>query len=236
MSTPDKPRFRQDGFRWGMSRRGLNVILRHIFGFQIEVEGLENVPAGESLIIAAAPHRNWLDPFLVLLVLPGRPRIYFLGSREAVFNTWWKKLLLGALGGVVPVSSEGRLNREALETAVQVLRSGASLGVFPEGWGHTYDPPDQLAEIKRGVTWVAMNANRRILPVGLAGTRDLWRGKTLRVRIGPPMAPPAEGSRRAGEAQATRALEQGLYEVLPPQPPFVEPSLRPWPWLTSLLD
>src|SRR5512134_4001492 len=32
-----------------------------LFRFKIEVEGLEHMPRGEPLIIAAAPHRNWVD-------------------------------------------------------------------------------------------------------------------------------------------------------------------------------
>src|SRR5687768_4472676 len=114
-----------DGARWGLNRWGLRFIVRRIFRFHIEVVGLERVPVGEPVIVAAAPHRNWLDPFLVVLALPRRPRIYYLGSREAVFNTWWKRLVLGAFGGVVPVSSIGGLNREALNTALGVLESGA---------------------------------------------------------------------------------------------------------------
>jgi 1-acyl-sn-glycerol-3-phosphate acyltransferase len=225
-----------DGFRWGLSRRGLNLAIRGIFGFRVDVAGHEQIPRGEPLIVAAAPHRNWIDPFLVLSVLPRRPRTYYLGSREAVFNTRWKRLILGAFGGVIAVSSVGGLNREALETALSVLRSGASLGIFPEGWGHTKDPPDQLAEIRRGVGWLAVRSGRRVLPVALAGAQQLWRGKTLRVRIGPPISPPAGLTGRAREEATAAALEQSLRALLPPQPPSLEPHLRPWPWLTSLLD
>jgi 1-acyl-sn-glycerol-3-phosphate acyltransferase len=237
MSGSDRPVFvKTDGFRWGLSRRALRFIVRRLFRFEIDLTGLEHVPRDESLIVAAAPHRNWIDPFLVLLVLPRRPRIYYLGSREAVFNTWWKRLVVGAFGGVVPVSSVGGLNREALETAVAILRSGATLGIFPEGWGHMADPPDRLAEIKRGVGWLAARTDRRILPVALAGTQSLWRGKTLRVRIGPPISPPSVGSGRTGEKEAAHELDRALRELMPPLPPTIEPHLRPWRWLTTLLD
>lgn len=237
MPGSDRPVFvKTDGFRWGISRRALSFIIRQLFRFGIDVAGLEHVPHDESLIVAAAPHRNWIDPFLVLLVLPRRPRIYYLGSREAVFNTWWKRLVVGAFGGVVPVSSVGGLNREALETAVSILHSGATLGIFPEGWGHMADPPDQLAEIKRGVGWLAARTDRRILPVALAGTQSLWRGKTLRVRIGPPIAPPPVGSGRTEEKETALELERALRDLMPAQPPSLEPPRRRWAWLTTLLD
>jgi 1-acyl-sn-glycerol-3-phosphate acyltransferase len=225
-----------DGARWGFSRWWLRLIVDRIFGFRVEVVGLERVPAGEPMIIAAAPHRNWIDPFLVVLALPRRPRIYYLGSREAVFNTWWKRLVLGAFGGVVPVSSIGGLNRDALNTALRILESGASLGIFPEGWGHTDDPPDQLAEIRRGVGWLANKAGRRTLPITLSGTQTLWRGKILRVQIGDPLAPPATGTPREREDALTAELVRSLHALLPPQPAIVAPADRPWPWLTRLLD
>jgi 1-acyl-sn-glycerol-3-phosphate acyltransferase len=219
-----------------MSRRFLAWIARGLFGFRVEVSGLGHVPSNEPLIVAAAPHRGWLDPFLVVLAMPRRPRIYYLGSREAVFNTWWKRLVLGAFGGVVPVSSIGGLNRDALDTALGILESGASLGIFPEGWGHTKDPPDELAEIKRGVGWLAIKAGRRVLPVGLAGTQTLWRGKTLRLNIGPPLALSTNGTPREREDALTADLVRSLTELLPKQPALLAPGDRPWPWLTRLLD
>jgi 1-acyl-sn-glycerol-3-phosphate acyltransferase len=41
-----------------------------LFRLRFEFEGLEQVPPGEALIVAAAPHRNWIDPFLIVMALP----------------------------------------------------------------------------------------------------------------------------------------------------------------------
>jgi 1-acyl-sn-glycerol-3-phosphate acyltransferase len=48
----------------------LTLVGKGLLRLNIEVEGLELVPRGEPLIVAAAPHRNWIDPFLILQVLP----------------------------------------------------------------------------------------------------------------------------------------------------------------------
>ena len=74
---PCGPRCRRDE-----SSSGSPWSARDCCGFNIEVEGLELVPRGEPLIVAAAPHRNWIDPFLILQVLPPLPRTYFLAAAD----------------------------------------------------------------------------------------------------------------------------------------------------------
>src|SRR5215218_3505469 len=64
-------------------RLWLTLVARGLLRLSIEVEGLELVPRGESLIVAAAPHRNWIDPFLILQVMPPVPRTYFLAAADA---------------------------------------------------------------------------------------------------------------------------------------------------------
>jgi 1-acyl-sn-glycerol-3-phosphate acyltransferase len=216
--------------------RGLLFVLgQSLFRLRLEFEGLELVPPDEPLIVAAAPHRNWIDPFLIVMALPSRPRIYFLGSGEGTFNRWWKRLIIGAVGGVVPVSTIGQLNREGLQTALAILAAGRSLGLMPEGWDQEAQPPDQIAPIKRGVAFLAERSQRRVLPVGLAGTQELWRGKTLRLRVGAPLDPPALGAPRAEEQAFAARLTGALLAALPPLPPEPADGRKRWPWLTRLL-
>ena len=160
-----------------------------LFGFRIEVSGRENVPAGQPLIVAGGPHRNWVDGFLLLVALPPQPRLVFLAS-ENVSDRWWKRLLVRLAGGFEPVSTTSVLNREALEAALLVLARGDRLGIFPEGWDHLEGPLREIGPFRRGLAFVAQQSGRCVLPVALAGSKPLWRGKTLRVRIGTPLDPP----------------------------------------------
>ena len=93
---------------------------------------------------------------------------------------------------MVPVSTRGQLNRDGLELALGILERGNRVGIFPEGWGAKPDP--EIMPLKRGVAFISQHSGRRVLPVALAGTTDLWRGKTLRVRIAPPLDALAAGS------------------------------------------
>ncbi len=46
--------------------------------FDIKVEGRQNIPTGNFIIVAN--HLSWLDAILILLYLPAEPRIYILGK------------------------------------------------------------------------------------------------------------------------------------------------------------
>ena len=127
----------------------MRFIGTRLFGFRIEVSGRENVPAGEPLIVAGGPHRNWVDGFLLLVALPPQPRVVFLAS-ENVSDRWWKRLLVRLAGGFEPVSTTSVLNREALDAALLVLARGDRLGVFPEGWDHLEGPMREIGDFRRG--------------------------------------------------------------------------------------
>jgi 1-acyl-sn-glycerol-3-phosphate acyltransferase len=217
------------------SRRLLFVLGCGLFRLKLQFHGLEHVPPGEPLIIAAAPHRNWIDPFLVVMALPPLPRIYYLGSAQGMFNKWWKRAVLAAVGGVVPVSTVGQLNREALDVSLAILASDNRLGLMPEGWGQEACPPTEIQPIRRGVAFLAEHSRCRVLPVGLAGTQELWRGKTLRLQVGPPLEALATGASRTEQTAYAVRLGHALEAVLPPQPPEPEAGRKPWRWLTGLL-
>lgn len=218
-----------------LGRRLIQLIGQGLFGFRFELAGLEHVPPGEPVIVAAAPHRNWIDPFLIISALPASPRVAYLGSAEAMFNRRWKRVILGLMGGVVPVSSLGQLNREGLEVSLAILAGGNSLGLFPEGWGRFGDDPRQISELKRGVAFLSQRSGRRVLPVGLAGTQQLWRGKTLVLHVGPPLKALAPAAGRAEQVAYTEQIRAAIVAVAPPPP--VEPAGNPrvWQWLTRLL-
>jgi 1-acyl-sn-glycerol-3-phosphate acyltransferase len=202
---------------------------------KVEVAGLEHVPRGEPLIVAAAPHRNWIDPFLLLLILPPTPRLYFVGSADASSNRWWKRVAIELAGGMVPVSTteRGKLNRDGLELSLAILEAGSRVGIFPEGWVN--GSATEIEPLRRGVAFLSQQSGRRVLPVALAGTKELWRGKTLRACIAPPLdALERDANRREEQAYVDR-LREVLQASLPPAPADPASGKKPWRWLTGLM-
>src|SRR4051794_7241107 len=202
---------------------------------QIEVRGQETVPAGQPWIVAGGPPRNGVDGFLLLVALPPRPRLVFLASGN-VSDRWWKRVLVRLAGGFEPVSTTSVLNREVLQAALLVLARGDRLGIFPEGWDHLAGPQREIGSFRRGLAFVAQQSGRRVLPVALAGSKPLWRGKTLRVRIGIPLDPPPMDAGKAAQQTWSDALRASLQELIPPEPTEIPLERRRWPWLTDLFN
>ena len=193
------------------------------------------MPAGEPLIVAGGPHRNWIDGFLLLLALPALPRVTAIAT-ENVFSTWWRRVLLTLVGGVHPVSTTSALNREVVAAALAVLARGGRLGILPEGWQHLTGPQREIGELQRGLAFIAQKSGRRVLPVAITGSKPLWRGKTLRVAIGPPLDPLPPAARKAEQEAWSERLRATLQDLLPPEPPEVSIYGRQWTWLTNWLN
>lgn len=211
----------------------LTLVGKGLLWFNIEVEGLELVPRDEPLIVAAVPHRNWIDPFLILQVLPPLPRTYFLAAADTTGNRRWKRIAIELAGGMLPVATRGQLNRGGLELSLAILERGNRVGIFPEGWGPKPDP--EIMPLKRGVAFISQHSGRRVLPIALAGTTELWRGKTLRMRIAPPLDALAPGASRYDEQTYVDSLRAVLQNALPAEPAEPPDRKKPWRWLTRAL-
>ncbi len=214
---------------------GVRSIATRVFGFRIDVQGQEHVPPGEPLIVAGGPHRNWIDGFLLIAVLPARPRLAFLVS-ETADDLWWRRAVVLMVGGFEPVSTTSAINREALTAALRVLARGDRLGIFPEGWDRLEESPREIGELRRGAAFIAQQSGCRTLPVAMAGTKTLWRGKTLRVQIGPPLDPPPPEAGKRDQQAWSDDLRATLQALLPPDPPEVPVARRRWTWLTDWLN
>jgi 1-acyl-sn-glycerol-3-phosphate acyltransferase len=214
---------------------GIRLVARYALRLRIEVAGREQIPRGEAMIVVGGPHRNWIDGFLMLYVMPNLPRMVFLGS-ESAQRIWWRRLVLWLTGAFQPVSTTSALNREALEEGIHVLEGGERLGIFPEGWDHINDPAREIGDLRRGVAFLAQHSQCQVLPISLAGTTELWRGKTLRVRIGAPIAPPPPRSSKATQMTWSESLRATLQAQQPAEPPTRPLHEREWSWLTTWLD
>jgi 1-acyl-sn-glycerol-3-phosphate acyltransferase len=203
--------------------RAARTLLRLLLGivFRVDVEGSEQLPQGRYVL--ASNHLNWVDPFLLIAWLPASPRLHFLGRRSAVYSRFWKRWILAFMGGVIPVES-GQL-RQLSEAVGGVLRQGGAIALFPEGGVGSVE--GALQPLRSGVGHFAADNVVQVVPVGLAGTLELWRGKRICIRVG-------------GTVQPSGALEDDMAAIeaamLAALPSYRDPGgRRPWPWLTTLL-
>jgi 1-acyl-sn-glycerol-3-phosphate acyltransferase len=94
--------------------------------------------------------------------------------------------LVRAVGGIVPVDRAQRGSMALFEQAHRCLERGGVVALFPEG---DFGPREgELLPFKKGFAYFAVEGAVPVVPVGLAGMKDLWLGKRLVVRIGAPIA------------------------------------------------
>jgi 1-acyl-sn-glycerol-3-phosphate acyltransferase len=150
--------------------------------------GSEHVPATGGCVICAN-HASFLDPPVVGVGLPHR-QVRFM-ARDTLFKGRFMKWLLPSIG-VIPLD-RSRGDISALRKTIQSLKSGAVVGLFPEG---TRSPDGNLQEPKGGIGFLIAKAGVPVVPAYISGTfRAYPRGvrfiRPCKVSItyGPPILP-----------------------------------------------
>jgi len=173
--------------------------------FRPKVTGIEHIPR-EGGAIVAANHVSFLDPLLLPLVVPRR-RVMFLTKVKYIDKPLLRWILTGA--GVIPVATDDpRAVGGAVTAAVEAVRSGRLVGIFPEG---TRSPDGRLYRGKTGVARIALESGAPVIPVGIIGTDLAFprgarfpRPRSVRIVFGPPITFAVPGG-KARSASLTRA-------------------------------
>ncbi|MCI0475823.1 MAG: 1-acyl-sn-glycerol-3-phosphate acyltransferase, partial [Anaerolineales bacterium] len=211
--------YTRDPLGWYVHARWMFQVFVRLL-FRMRVVGRANIPAGNYIVVAN--HLSWIDPFLLVAVLPARPRLYFIGARQAV-NRDWKARLVQKFDMLIPFERGASwVGKDVFAKPLQVLAAGAVLGLFPEG---NLGPTEgALQPLRSGIGHIALRAQCLILPVALCGVRELYLGKPITLFIGKPFRVQVEGlARREALNAAVDQVAGALRAILPP---YVEPQPR----------
>ena len=150
--------------------------------YRLRVRGLENVPEGGFVL--AANHTSNFDPWpLAIPFLPDR-QFRFMAKAE-LFNPVLAPILRA--GGAFKVR-RGEGDVEAMRTAVELVREGEIVVMFPEGTRQTKGLVKRhTARPHTGAARIALTANASLVPAAIGGTDRLLRLGPLRVAYGPPI-------------------------------------------------
>ncbi len=172
-------------YRW---QRGWARGLFKLCGIELEVRGAEHMsPDGAYVIIAN--HSSYMDIPALFAALPKLPQ--FMAKRELS--------RLPFLGAALRSGRHILVNRgnhasakTSLDSAADSLKAGAAILVFPEG---TRSTQGAIGRFKTGALRLAKLGEVPILPVGIAGTRQVLpkHGRVIRphrvtVHIGAPLS------------------------------------------------
>ncbi len=202
-------------------RRG--IILLDKLGFLVyirrfEVVGHEHVPT-EGPLILASNHLNNADPPAVALAIPRHPT--YMAKREMI---GWP--IVGPafrIFGAFPVR-RGQGDLSALRAAVEVVRRGEMLVMFPEG---TRTRTGGLERGHSGTGLIGLRTGAPILPVAITGTEAItwpWiflKPRSIRhvkVTIGEPFhLPPVARINSEAATHATELIMRRIAALLPPE-------------------
>lgn len=151
-----KPQSRSTAFFNNLGRKFAYFYVRRLM--QSDIEWTADVPEGPKII--ASNHPTTADPFL-MMSWPFDP-IYILITEDA-----FKIPVVGhflRLAGHIPVYA-GR-GREALDAAVDLLKNGKTIGIFPEG--ALTENYGNIGPTHTGTIRLAATTNAPIIPMGIA--------------------------------------------------------------------
>ena len=150
--------------------------------FRLRARGVENLPDGGFVL--AANHTSNFDPWpLAIPILPGR-QLRFMAKSE-LFNPLLAPILRA--GGAFKVR-RGEGDVEAMRTAVDLVRSGEIVVMFPQGTRHRKGlRKKHEARPHSGAARIALGAGAPLVPAAIAGTDRLSRLGPLRVAYGRPL-------------------------------------------------
>ncbi|CAM3159083.1 lysophospholipid acyltransferase family protein [Sporolactobacillus spathodeae] len=163
------------------------------FYFRIEVKGQENLP-DEGPVLICCNHRSNFDPPLIGISL--KRQLSFV-AKEELFQVPVLGSILRQVNAF-PIK-RGTGDRGAIRLALNLLRQGHALLIFPEGTrNHTGDLKKGLS----GAGFFALNSNATVIPCAIIGNYK-FRAK-LTVVFGKPINTAAlkEGRVKSSEASS----------------------------------
>jgi len=215
------------GPRATLAYRALRVVAVPLFGalFRFKVSGRELIPRSGTYVVIGN-HLGWMDAVTLSIFFPIEPRLHFLADPTGMMRQPLLWALVLATGGLVPVDRTQHGDRRLFRHVDRCLRIGGAVALFPEA---DFGPREgELQPFKRGFAHFAVDAGVPVVPVALSGTKDLWLGRTIALRVGAPI--PSDGR------TVDEVFELGKKAVAELLPPYREPSGRKplRVWLTGL--
>jgi 1-acyl-sn-glycerol-3-phosphate acyltransferase len=153
------------------------------FGYRLRARGVENLPA-EGGFVLACNHVSSFDPWPLGMPLWPKRQLRFMAKSELY---WWPLTYVLNGAGAFPVR-RGQRDAQAIETAVELVRAGHPVAMFPEGTRRTKGLVKKFeARPRTGAARIALEGNVPLVPAAVAGTDGLMRFRQVRTAYGPPV-------------------------------------------------
>ncbi len=163
--------------------------------FWVRVTGAENFPPSGPLIICSN-HISWWDAPLMAAITSRKTSFM---AKEELFNNYLFRIIISNLGAF-PVK-RATADRRALRSALNVLKEGKQLTLFPEG---TRSKTGKIQKPLPGIGFIALESNVPVVPVAIKGPYKLFR--PLEVEVGRPLR--FDHFQKAGNGKVTHKISE----------------------------
>jgi 1-acyl-sn-glycerol-3-phosphate acyltransferase len=204
-------------FRYFVTRVAAWILIRTYL--RPRLDGRVSLPAGPA--IYCFNHMNWSDPFILMAILPFRPRLYFFGPMEDDMAVGGRNRLMAWTRSSVPYRPGKNDLLDATRRVSAVLATGGVLGIAGEGRIHVSEC--ELMPLQEGSAYFALRAGVPLVPIAIHGTSWLRLGRRVTVTVGEPLASSGRPTREAVDA-LTERLWSSLHGLVAYQHDFPEPG------------
>lgn len=126
---------------------------------RVEINGMERFPRSGPLIVVGN-HNAALEAGMMVVLCPRI--VELIATGEIPMDPRYARII--HTYGIIPIQ-RGSMDRVALNAALDVLKQGGVVGIFPEGgiW------ESQIKKGRTGVAWLSYMSGAPVLPVGFGG-------------------------------------------------------------------
>ena len=194
---------------------------------KLDVRGGEHIPTSGGCVLVST-HVSYLDFIFVGLGAQPSKRLVRFMAKKAVFG---HKVSGPLMRGMHHIPVDRKAGAGAYDAALEALRAGEVVGVFPEA---TISRAFEVKGLKSGAARMALAAGVPIVPTTIWGTQRLWtkgrkrhltrRHTPVTILVGPPVQvepgdDPIVVTKRIGEAMTELLHEaQATYPGKPSGP------------------
>lgn len=207
-------------------RRTIRYWLSRLFVFaltrgflRIRFDGRERLPTGPA--IYCFNHLSWADPFILMAILPFRPRLSFFGPKEEDMGVGGRNRIMHWTGTTIPYKPGKNDLLDATRRVDAVLKAGGVVAIAGEGRIGAVE--SRLLPLNDGPAYFALRAGVPLVPIAINGTSWLRFGGRVRVQVGETILVTGRPDRAAVTA-TTALLDERLRALLAGAPQVDEPG------------
>ena len=142
-----------------------------------KVIGLDNIPDNGGVLLVGNHKSNYDSPILIRII---KRKVHFIAKKELLegkFKWLFKKF------DIIPVDRNSHNNKESLNKAIDYLKKGEVVTIFPEG---TFNKTEYVVKpFKMGACYLASKSNCPIIPFAIKNDYK-WFRKSVTIIFGKP--------------------------------------------------